>query len=342
MKQNNQNRRARGRGPRKPHGMGGGGGQHKGQGYEGGGHETRVRGNAYQVLEKYLQLARDAGSAGDRVAAENFLQHADHYYRVLSAMNDGQRPRVGGRELSVADVNVQNVSQGLSAAMYSSGSGGQGLPGMADTGNQDDEEPGPGQGNQGQGNQANSNQGQGNQSQGNQSQGNQSQGNQSQGNQSQGGQGQGGQGQERQERGPRPDRGQDRHHQRHNQGQGHNQGASRQQGQQGVAQGQPISGNVAANGHEGGYTRYADVGEQPPVAYAAAPEPVAVPAPVDEQPDYPEELLPVVAPAAVIEGDAAPEAQARPPRGPRGRLRGPARRGPKPAEGPVGGQEPTE
>jgi hypothetical protein len=119
MKQNNNNRRARGRGPRKPHGMGGGG-QHK-QGYESGGQELRVRGNAYQVLEKYLQLARDAGSAGDRIAAENFLQHADHYYRVLSAMNDGQRPRMGGRELSVADVNVQNVSQGLSAALYNSG-----------------------------------------------------------------------------------------------------------------------------------------------------------------------------------------------------------------------------
>ena len=171
MKQNNQNRRARGRGPRKPHGMGGGG-QHKGQSYDGGGHETRVRGNAYQVLEKYLQLARDAGSAGDRIAAENFLQHADHYYRVLSAMNDGQRPRIGGRELSVADVNVQNVSQGLSAAMYSSGSGGQGLPGMADTGGQDDDEAGPGHGNQAQGNQAQGNQG-GNQGQGNQAQGGQ-------------------------------------------------------------------------------------------------------------------------------------------------------------------------
>src|ERR1044072_6821067 len=125
MKQNNNNRRARGRGPRKPHGMGGGG-HNKGQGFDGGGHETRVRGNAYQVLEKYLQLARDAGSAGDRVAAENYLQHADHYYRVLAAMNDGQRPRVGGRELSVADVNVQKVSLGLSAAL----SAGQGVSGM--------------------------------------------------------------------------------------------------------------------------------------------------------------------------------------------------------------------
>ena len=92
------------------------GGPGKGQGYEGGG-EFRVRGNAHQILERYLQLARDAGVAGDRVAAENYLQHADHYYRVLTAIHDGQRPRIGGREVSVADVNVQNVSQGLSAAL---------------------------------------------------------------------------------------------------------------------------------------------------------------------------------------------------------------------------------
>src|ERR1044072_3641406 len=132
MRPNNQNRRGRGRGPRKPHGGphgggghggGGGGGQSKAHSFDSGGSDIRVRGNAYQVLEKYLQLARDAGTAGDRVAAENFLQHADHSYRVLSAMNDGQRPRVGGRELSVSDVNVQNVSQGLSAALYSSGGG---------------------------------------------------------------------------------------------------------------------------------------------------------------------------------------------------------------------------
>ncbi|WP_459859215.1 DUF4167 domain-containing protein [Dongia sp. agr-C8] len=128
MRPNNQNRRGRGRGPRKPHGGPhgghGGGGQGKGHNYDSAGPDIRVRGNAYQVLEKYLQLARDAGTAGDRVAAENFLQHADHYYRVVAAQNEGQRPRIGGREISVADVNVQNVSQGLSAALSGHGHGG--------------------------------------------------------------------------------------------------------------------------------------------------------------------------------------------------------------------------
>ena len=93
----------------------------KGQTFDSSGPDIRVRGNAYQVLEKYLQLARDAGTAGDRIAAENFLQHADHYYRVVTAQNDGQRPRIGGREISVADMNVQNVSQGLSAALSGHG-----------------------------------------------------------------------------------------------------------------------------------------------------------------------------------------------------------------------------
>jgi hypothetical protein len=109
------------------------GGSGKGQGFEGGG-EFRVRGNAHQILERYLQLARDAGTAGDRVAAENYLQHADHYYRVLSAHQDGQRPRIGGREVSVADVNVQNVSQGLSAALSTSSSQMQGQTSVAGEG----------------------------------------------------------------------------------------------------------------------------------------------------------------------------------------------------------------
>lgn len=46
--------------------------------------ENRVRGNATQLLEKYKQLARDAHQSGDRVAAEYYLQHADHYFRVLN------------------------------------------------------------------------------------------------------------------------------------------------------------------------------------------------------------------------------------------------------------------
>jgi hypothetical protein len=47
---------------------------------------VKVRGNAQTVFEKYQQLARDAGTGGDRVLAENYLQHAEHYFRTLRAM----------------------------------------------------------------------------------------------------------------------------------------------------------------------------------------------------------------------------------------------------------------
>lgn len=50
--------------------------------------DVRVRGNAWQVFEKYQALARDATSSGDRVAAENYLQHAEHYYRIIEAINE--------------------------------------------------------------------------------------------------------------------------------------------------------------------------------------------------------------------------------------------------------------
>ncbi len=57
----------------------------------------RIRGNAYQVYERYLALARDAHSAGDRITAENFFQHAEHYFRIIAASNEGQfRPNPNG------------------------------------------------------------------------------------------------------------------------------------------------------------------------------------------------------------------------------------------------------
>ena len=76
---NRQNgRRRRGGGGNAPRPMSMGGGQ------SGNRLEVRVRGNASQLIEKYKQLARDAHQAGDRVAAEYYLQHADHYFRVLN------------------------------------------------------------------------------------------------------------------------------------------------------------------------------------------------------------------------------------------------------------------
>lgn len=65
------------------------------QTYDSNGPDIRIRGNAHQVLEKYLGLARDASAQGDRIAAENFYQHAEHYFRLINAQQNGrpQGPR---------------------------------------------------------------------------------------------------------------------------------------------------------------------------------------------------------------------------------------------------------
>lgn len=57
--------------------------------YESSGPESKVRGNAQQVVEKYLQLARDASTVGESIKAENYFQHAEHYYRVQVASSGG-------------------------------------------------------------------------------------------------------------------------------------------------------------------------------------------------------------------------------------------------------------
>ena len=53
--------------------------------YESNGPDVKIRGSAQQIAEKYTTLARDAHSAGDRVMAENYLQHAEHYNRIIAA-----------------------------------------------------------------------------------------------------------------------------------------------------------------------------------------------------------------------------------------------------------------
>lgn len=52
--------------------------------YDSAGPDVKVRGTAQHIAEKYMALARDAQSSGDRVVAENYLQHAEHYNRIIS------------------------------------------------------------------------------------------------------------------------------------------------------------------------------------------------------------------------------------------------------------------
>jgi hypothetical protein len=102
-------KRMRGRNHRGGNGGGGGGGGGSGgpirtQGggaplnrnhvFDSNGPDVRIRGTAQQLFEKYLQLGRDATSGGDRVTAESYFQYAEHYFRILNAMN--QAAQQGG------------------------------------------------------------------------------------------------------------------------------------------------------------------------------------------------------------------------------------------------------
>src|SRR6266571_9268189 len=92
-----QNKRSRGRNGGGG-GGGGGGGPHynrprlpqRTQTFDSNGPSVKIRGNAYQVFERYVAMAREAQASGDRVAAENFYQHAEHYFRIMNAQGEGQ------------------------------------------------------------------------------------------------------------------------------------------------------------------------------------------------------------------------------------------------------------
>src|SRR5262245_53998852 len=137
MRQGPNNRRSRGRGSRRPHAS------PRQQPYDSNGPDIRIRGNAYQVLEKYLAMARDAASAGDRIAAENFYQHAEHYYRIINANGGGDQggqnghrrplPRPDGQDVAAFD----DQADGAEPSEAAGGNGGNpGRPNSAE-----DDEP---------------------------------------------------------------------------------------------------------------------------------------------------------------------------------------------------------
>lgn len=68
------------------------------QSFDSNGPDTRVRGNAFQISEKYQALARDAYAAGDRVLAENYFQHAEHYIRLINSWNEQHAQAQADRE----------------------------------------------------------------------------------------------------------------------------------------------------------------------------------------------------------------------------------------------------
>ena len=112
MRQAQQNRRGRGR-------------NRKGQNpltrtYESNGPDVKIRGTPSHVAEKYVSMARDALSSGDPVLAENYLQHAEHYNRIIMAHREqqmveegrsGSRPK-GGQDGQDDDAGDEGEASG--------------------------------------------------------------------------------------------------------------------------------------------------------------------------------------------------------------------------------------
>src|SRR5579885_780157 len=74
--------------------------------FESNGPDIKIRGTASHVAEKYVQLARDARSSGDPVAAENYYQHAEHYFRLIAAAQEQFRQNQPQQPRSDADVST--------------------------------------------------------------------------------------------------------------------------------------------------------------------------------------------------------------------------------------------
>lgn len=198
MRQGQQNKRMRGRGHRK-------GPSPLSRNYESNGGDVKIRGTALHIAEKYVQLARDAQSSGDRVAAENYLQHAEHYYRLVAAAQ-AQMPQAQPfvRSDEEVDEDDERMDGGFGGDRQSfHGQGGQQgfggsepqpyVNGNGQAAPEDEGQRGGGQ----DGQPRYEGRDRGDRGQGDRNQGDRSQGDRSQGDRSQGDRGQGGQGEPR-------------------------------------------------------------------------------------------------------------------------------------------------
>ena len=107
MKQGNNSRRSRGRGNGKR--------PQRNNNVDSHGPDVRVRGTVQQVHDKYLTLARDATSSGDRINAENYYQHAEHYYRIIAVQQENAEQRQENRDSSRDNMRGRRGRSGTEA-----------------------------------------------------------------------------------------------------------------------------------------------------------------------------------------------------------------------------------
>jgi hypothetical protein len=129
-----------------PSSGGGGGGkpqQNANRAFESNGPDNlKIRGHAQHVYEKYQQLARDAMSAGDRVLGENFLQHAEHYFRLIRTLQPN-RPYtdIVSREGFASGYDIDFEDESGEGGEEQFAEGGEGQPGEDRNGEYRDQQP---------------------------------------------------------------------------------------------------------------------------------------------------------------------------------------------------------
>jgi hypothetical protein len=77
--------------------------------YESSGPDVKIRGTAHHIGEKYLQLARDAQSSGDPVTAESYLQHAEHYFRLIAVAQQAQQQSAAGYQRQPGEAAAEEL-----------------------------------------------------------------------------------------------------------------------------------------------------------------------------------------------------------------------------------------
>jgi len=139
MRHNQNNRRSRGRTRKGPNPLT--------RSFESNGPDVKVRGTAAHIAEKYGVLARDAQSAGDRIAAESYFQYAEHYNRIVAAAQAQTIQQTQSREGADddGDEDERQDGQGTEARDESGRGGGDGQAAAAhdDRGPADDDEGAP-------------------------------------------------------------------------------------------------------------------------------------------------------------------------------------------------------
>jgi len=76
------------------------------QTFESNGPNVKIRGSAHQIFERYIALARETATSGDRIAAENLYQHAEHYFRLDNARREGSQQATPPRPTTPSDVEM--------------------------------------------------------------------------------------------------------------------------------------------------------------------------------------------------------------------------------------------